>query len=293
MPNIFSYQDYRQFLGDYYEEKKAILPTFSYQSFSQKAGFASKSFVFNVIKGKKSLSRNSVVKLSIAMNLSKTEAAYFENLVYFNQSTDFTERNFYFEKLNAIRPVTVEASQARNLRKDQYEFYSQWYHVVISSLIDLYPSINDPHVLARMVYPQLTPKQVQKSIELLLRLELIEKMEDGTYRISSKILSTGEELHTLAVQQFHLISMENASKALQSLPKKERNFSGLTLGISAQAYEKICSEIRLFQDKVLAIAEEDRNSDRVYQLNLQLFPVSVSTKLRKSAQSKQKENAVK
>ena len=87
--------------------------------------------------------------------------------------------------------------------------------------------------------------------------------------------------------------MENASKALQSLPKKERNFSGLTLGISAQAYEKICSEIRLFQDKVLAIAEEDRNSDRVYQLNLQLFPVSVSTKLRKSAQSKQKEDAVK
>ena len=52
MPNIISYQDYRQFLGDYYEEKKAILPTFSYQSFSQKAGFASKSFVFNVIKGK-------------------------------------------------------------------------------------------------------------------------------------------------------------------------------------------------------------------------------------------------
>jgi uncharacterized protein (TIGR02147 family) len=71
MPNIFNYQDYRQFLGDYYEEKKAMHPSFSYQSFSQKAGFASKSFVFNVIKGKKALSRNSVVKLSIAMNLSR------------------------------------------------------------------------------------------------------------------------------------------------------------------------------------------------------------------------------
>lgn len=293
MPNIFSYQDYRQFLGDYYEEKKATHPTFSYQSFSQKAGFASKSFVFNVIKGKKSLSRNSVVKLSIAMNLSKTEAAYFENLVYFNQSTDFTERNFYFEKLNAIRPVTVEASQARNLRKDQYEFYSQWYHVVIRSLIDLYPSINDPQVLARMVYPPLTPKQVQKSIELLLRLELIEKMKDETYRINSRILSTGEELHALAVQQFHLLSLENASKALQILPKNERDFSGLTLGISAEAYEKICSEIKLFQDRVLAIAEEDKNSDRVYQLNLQLFPVSVVTKTKKNFQDKQKENAVK
>lgn len=289
MPNIFNYQDYRQFLGDYYEEKKAMHPSFSYQSFSQKAGFASKSFVFNVIKGEKALSRNSVVKLSIAMNLSKTESAYFENLVYFNQSSDFAERNFYFEKLNAIRPVTVEASQARNLRKDQYEFYSQWYHAVIRSLIDLYPSINDPHVLARMVYPPLSPKQVQKSIELLLRLELIEKMNDGTYRISSKILSTGEELHTLAVQKFHLLSLENAAKALQSLPKNERNFSGLTLGISAEAYEKICSEINLFQKRILAIAENDNNSDRVYQLNLQLFPVSARAKIKRTAKKENDE----
>ncbi len=101
MPNIFNYQDYRQFLGDFYEEKKSQTPSFSYQNFSQKAGFASKSFVYNVIKGKKTLSRTSVVKLSIAMKLSKTESAFFENLVYFNQATNFAERNFYFDKLNA------------------------------------------------------------------------------------------------------------------------------------------------------------------------------------------------
>lgn len=244
-----------------------------------------------MIKGKKTLSRTSVVKLSIAMNLSKTESAYFENLVYFNQSTNFTERNFYFEKLNAIRPVTTEASQARNLRKDQFEFYSQWYHAVIRSLIDLYPTVKDPQILARMVYPPLNTKQVQKSIELLLRLGLIEKNEDDSYKISSKIITTGSQLHTLAVQQFHLSSMENASKALQNLPKKERNFSGLTLGISTEAYEKICAEIDTFQNSVLAIAENDQNSDRVYQFNFQLFPVSVSVKMKKNTQMVETGNA--
>ena len=63
MPNIFNYQDYRKFLGDYYEEKKASNSAFSYQNFSRKAGFASKSFVFNVINGRKNLSRASVVKM--------------------------------------------------------------------------------------------------------------------------------------------------------------------------------------------------------------------------------------
>jgi uncharacterized protein (TIGR02147 family) len=277
MPNIFTYQDYRQFLGDYYTEKKAKYPAFSYQNFSQKAGFSSKSFVFNVIKGKKALSRASVVKLSLAMGLSKTESAYFENLVYFNHADTFAERNFYFEKLNAIHPVTTDASSARNLRKDQYEFCSQWYHVVIRSLIDLYPAIKDPQVIAKMIYPQITGKQVQKSIELLLRLGLIQEKEDGYYSICSRTLSTGPDIQSLAAQQFHLSSMEIASKALQNLPRDIRNFSGLTLGISKEAYEKICNEIDSFQNRILAIAEDDKNSSRVFQLNMHLFPVSVES----------------
>jgi len=179
MLTIFNYQNYRQFLADFYEEKKKASPSFSYQNFSRKAGFASKSFVFNVIKGKKSLSHSSIERLCTAMNLSNTESEHFENLVYFNQAKYFSERNFYFDKLNAIHPVTFDASTARNLRKDQYEFYSQWYHVVIRPLIDLFPDIKDSKTLAKMVYPSVTTKQAQKSIELLLRLGLIKEREDG------------------------------------------------------------------------------------------------------------------
>lgn len=280
MPNVFNYHDYRLFLGDYYEEKKSSSPTFSYQNFSQKAGFSSKSFLFNVIKGKKTLSRASVVKLSIAMGLSKTEAAFFENLVYFNQAPNYTERNFYFEKLNALHPVTTEASVARNLRKDQFEFYSQWYHTVVRSLIDLYPSISNPQEIARMIYPPVSVRQIQKSIDLLLRLGLIKKLEGGTYTICSKILSTGQEVQSLGLQQFHLTNMGIASKALQELPKNRRNFSGLTLGISYETYEKICRELETFQEKIMSIAERDEHSDNVYQLNFHLFPVTNIQKLK-------------
>jgi hypothetical protein len=36
MPNIFNYHDYRQFLGDFYNEKKSSSATFSYQNFLKK-----------------------------------------------------------------------------------------------------------------------------------------------------------------------------------------------------------------------------------------------------------------
>jgi uncharacterized protein (TIGR02147 family) len=275
MPIIFNYQDYRKYLADYYEERKAsAASSFSYQNFSRKAGFSSKSFVFNVIKGRKNLSRASVVKMCEALELSKTESAYFENLVYFNQAPNFIESNFYYEKLNAMNPATDKAGAARKLRKDQHEFYSNWYHAVIRSLIDLFPDITDYAKLATMVYPAIRSKQARKSVELLQRLGLIVKQKSGGYKVSSKILSTGEEVESLAVAHFHLACMELAAKALKELPRDQRNISGLTLGISSKAYEKICEVIHLCQKQILDIAEKDADSDRVYQLNFHLFPIS-------------------
>jgi uncharacterized protein (TIGR02147 family) len=274
MTNIFRYNDYRKFLADYYEEKKKTVQYFSYMNFSRKAGFSSKSFVFNVIRGRKNLSRSSVVKLCRLLQLGKTEAAYFENLVYFNQAKNFSERDFYYRQLNAIHHTTSEASSAKQLRKDQYEFYSNWYHAVIRSLIDLYPLVKDYRSIAAMLYPAVTPKQAQKSIELLLRLRLIERQADGSCKVCSKVLITGRDIQSLAVQHFHLECMELAAKALRELPREKRNISGLTLGISPEAYAKIEQIILSCQEEILDIADKDKKSDRVYQLNFQFFPVS-------------------
>lgn len=84
----------------------------------------------------------------------------------------------------------------------------------------------------------------------------------------------------LRLQQFHLTNMGIASKALQELPKNRRNFSGLTLGISYETYEKICRELETFQEKIMSIAERDEHSDNVYQLNFHLFPVTNIQKLK-------------
>jgi uncharacterized protein (TIGR02147 family) len=68
--------------------------------------------------------------------------------------------------------------------------------------------------------------------------------------------------------------MDLAASALRELPKAKRNISGLTLGISGNAYDTICNEIIAFQDKILAIARNDEGSGGVYQFNFHLFPVS-------------------
>jgi uncharacterized protein (TIGR02147 family) len=274
MPNIFTYSDYRKFLADFYREKKATTPSFSFQNFSRQAGFASKSFVFNVMKGNKNLSPASTVSLAEAMKLTKTEAAYFEKLVSMCQADTYKERAFFYEQLDAIRPQNAEASSAKRLRQDQFEFFSKWHHVVIRSLIDLFPFSGDYPRLAAMLRPAITVRQAKTSVALLLRLGLIEMGRDGVYRIQNKLLTTGPEIVSLAAQKFHLEAMELAGRALREIPGDRRNIYGLTLGISKQAFQEVQKIMMESQNKILQVAENDKGSDGVYQLNVQFFPVS-------------------
>lgn len=99
MVRIFDYMNYRDYLRDFFEEKKRELRFYSYRLFSLKAGFKSPNFLKLVIKGERNLSKQSVYKFSKALNLSKTETDYFENLIFFNQSKTPDEKSFFLSRI--------------------------------------------------------------------------------------------------------------------------------------------------------------------------------------------------
>ncbi|MGA2507029.1 MAG: TIGR02147 family protein [Chitinispirillaceae bacterium] len=281
MPDIAVYTDYRKFLGDYYKEAKAKNHGFSYQVLSEHAGFTSKGFLHNVMQGKRSLSRGNILGLSHAMRLNKYEADYFENLVAFNQAKNLRERNHFFERLLSIKARGTKAWKPQLVRNDQFEFYSKLYHSVIRSLIGMHGFTGDYERLAKSVRPRITVSQARKSVELLAKLGFIRKLSKGSYEIADKSIATPAEVMSLAVQNFHEEAGGLALKALSELPKDNRNITGVTLGISSEAYKTICEEIQTFRSRLLQIAEADRNADAVYQLNFQFFPVSGTTIERK------------
>lgn len=274
MPNVFMYTDYRKYLADWFEEKKKAQPAFSYASFAQKAGFSDRGFLHNVIHGKRDLTKESLVKVSQAIGHLKAEGEYFENLVFFNKASDFKDRTYFYEKLNGVKGTEKAAVKAQQTRKDQYEFYSQWYHSAIRSLVDMYPFKDDYRWLAKNVFPPIASRQAKKSVQLLEKLGLIRKQKDRSYKLTSKSITTGNEIVSLAAQNFHKEATDLAKNALYNLPGTKRNITGLTLGISEKTYHKICEEIQQFRSKIVQIAEQDEEADRTYQLNFHLFPIT-------------------
>jgi uncharacterized protein (TIGR02147 family) len=274
MLSVFDYSDYRKYLSDFYALHKAKTPSFSYQVFAQRAGFRDKGFFHSVIHGSKNMSKSSIVKVSLALGHSSKEADFFENLVFLNQAKSLKEKNYYFERLNAMKRIGGRAHGILQLQREQYELCAVWYHGVIRSLIDMNPFRGDFDALAKQVFPPITQRQAKQSVELLEKLGLVRKDEGGVYYVNQRHLTTGNEIRSLAALNYHKSMTSLAERAITNLAADERNITGLTMGISRETFKKLSQEIRAFRARIVEIANNDPSADTVYQLNFHLFPLS-------------------
>jgi uncharacterized protein (TIGR02147 family) len=270
MKAIFEYFDYRAFLRDYYLYKKSRNRNFSYRSFARKGDIKSPVFFKEVAEGKKNLSRSMIDKFCLALQFSEKEATYFKYLVLFDQAKTGKEKQEYYVNLRSMD----HAKSEKALNADQYDYFSTWYNVVIRELITLFNFKDDFKSLAAALRPPIKLREAKESVKLLLKLGLIRKMPDGTYEQADTAIAAESGVATLAIRNFNRAMARHAVAAIDELPKKERSISGITIGISPAMYDMINAEIVAFKDRIVTLVSRDKNCDRVYQLNMQLFPMS-------------------
>jgi uncharacterized protein (TIGR02147 family) len=269
MKSIFQYIDYRKFLSDYYAEKKATTRHFSYRYFCTKAGITSPSFLKLVMDGKSNISIAMIDKFAIALKLNKKEFRYFKHLVLFNQSPDAQDKQEHYAVL-----VTMSNNVSQNiLGSEQFEYLSKWHTAVIRELICQHDFKDDFKALAESVIPAISQRDAHYSVRLLLKLGLIVKKPDGAYRQVDRALATNRDIAGPAIRAFNKSMIELAARSIDEMENTRRHVSGITMGVSRECYEVLCAEVEAFKDRVAAIVDNSAESDRVYQLNLQLFPV--------------------
>ena len=270
MEPIFSYIDYRLFMRDYFAFTKGRNSHFSLKVFADRAGFKARDYILRVMNGDRNLSRTGTYMLSQAMRFSEKEASYFEHLVAFNQARTIKEKDYFFKRLQEVQLH----GRYTQLREDQYSYLSQWYHGVIRSLLPVINFKDDFKRLGNFLDPPITESQARKSVELLLELGLVRKRNDGTYEEETPAISTGDQIRSVALAQFHKRMTELSSRSIDSHGSSERAVTGVTMSLSEKAFEKVKTEMSEFRKRVMNIAADDNDEERVYQLNLHLFPVT-------------------
>ena len=271
MKPIIEYSDFRQYMLDYYEERKRR-SVFSWREFSKIAGFSSSSYIKVVCDGKSKLSRIGVERTGAAMGLVGFEMEYFRAMVVFGQAATEEKKKAAYENMLAIAKV----HKVRVLEGDLFEFYDSWQNPVVRELAPLMPGAT-PGEIAKKCYPEMTAAEVQQSLNFLTKAGLLKKAGDSAFVQAETSITGTPDATRLALRGMHRQMSKLATPALD-LPVEQRNFSGVTMGVSRESYERIVKVLDECRRQIIAIAADDKNIDQVYRLNLQLFPLTKNVK---------------
>jgi uncharacterized protein (TIGR02147 family) len=269
MPNIFEYTNFREYLKDKFEELKRENPKFSHRHLAKKLDLATPNLIWLVIQGKRNLTQPVRRKLSKVLGHSKKEALYFYTLVDFLQARTHEEKEEFFSEIIKKR----RSLKVARIEERQYEYYGKWYNPVVRELVTN-PKFNGNYeILGRRVSPPITEAQARRSVELLENLGLIKK-KGKKYIQTDPLVSTGPEVNSLAVVNFHKKTCQLAEESFDRHSLKERTITSCTVNISQENFNDLKGEIADLRKKILSLAKNSSSDTRVYQVNLQLFPLS-------------------
>lgn len=267
-PDLWQYLDYRQFLKDFYEYEKSRLSVFSYRYFANKTE-TDPSFLVKVLQREKHLADRHIAPLAKYLGLDAKATEYLGLLLSFNKAKRDQEAKVLFEKLTALRPLQIHTLEAT-----RYEFFSQWYHVALWELLSFFPFHGDFEQLATKFCPAITPTKAKRALEVLERLQLVERRKDGAWIAKHGLITTGEEWKSMAIRTFQRDSIQLAENALDQIPKEDRDISTVTLSLSKATFDVVREKLRAMRQELLEISEHEAKKDAVYQFNLQIFPLT-------------------
>ena len=271
MKPIIEYTDFRKYMRDFYDDRK-LRHAFSWREFSKIAGFSSCSYMKVVCDGKSKLSKIGVERTGQAMGLIGFEMEYFRALVKFGQEETDEKKKAAFEEMRAIAKI----HKVRVINSELFDFYESWKNATIRELAPMMPGAT-PGELAKKCYNEISAEEVKNALAFLTKNDFLKKTGESSFEQTAKSIVGNPEATRLALRDMHR-EMANLAVPALELPRNERNFTGVTMGISKDSYERIVKVLDECMRQVVAIANEDKDIDQVYRLNMQLFPLTRNAK---------------
>lgn len=265
---LFEYDNYRDFLKDYFEEEKRLRPSFSQRGFALKAGFKSSGFCSLILGGSRKLGDAAIPKLVDALGLVGAAAEFFDALVRYNQAETLEARGAWLALLKRLR---LESGKAR-ITADQFLFWEEWYHVAVRELAVHSDWGGDYTRLASLLRPRITPEAAKRSVEKLEAVGLLIRDPEGGWKQADPVVS-GEGTPPALLREFKREMALRAVEAMDSLPPSKRHFSTSTFSVSRETYRLLCDRIDALRAEILRIATEEQ-AEVVLQANFQVFPLS-------------------
>lgn len=249
--------EFRLWLQREFTERCKKNPRFSLRAFANLLQMEAAS-VSQILSGKRVVSTKVIVK--ICDQLSTPPQLRF----HFLEST-------LKRRPSAKSPPPADFSQ---VAVDVFSVIADWYHYAILELTFTENFEGSPKWIAKKL--GISPTEAQVAIERLMRLELLEDV-DGRLQKTEVFLTNGPDGFTApALKELQRQVLQKALSAIDHVPQDDKDITSMTMAIDPKNLPEARKRLKKFRRDLCAFLENGTRT-RVYNLGLQLYPISEST----------------
>lgn len=230
--SIFDYGDYRSYLREQLLIRMKKNPEFSLRAFSRHLGI-SPSFFSRILSGQRILTSEQAHSIGKVLKLSTRETQYLELLILLERTSDPQAKAALQERQQTTQKQAGATVSASDLSIDAFRVVSEWYHVALLEMTELtdFDRLTETEIARKLA---ISTHEVRQGIERLLRLELLEKNENGNLRKTHVHGFFKSQNYDQALRRFHRDLLEKALTALDEQGPEEAIFGSYTFSIDPE-----------------------------------------------------------
>ena len=254
-----------QVIRETLSKKQRLNESYSLRAFSRDIGMDS-STLSQVLNGKRSFPFKNCEVVSKALRLTPIEKMKFVESV--------------MKKRVLLDSIALHKKEdGYLLDESHYRIISEWEHYAALTLLDLNEfKMNVLSVSDRLGITKLRAETV---IQNLLNAKLIHTLENGNFNKSQQSVRTTEDIASQALKESHIETLELGKQKLESASVDERDYSSINFAFDPSQMTELKLIIREFRKKVSNLTEAGKNKSEIYQLGIQVYPLTKSKKEKK------------
>lgn len=268
--NIHEYTDYRTFLRSYSQDMKQKKVTWSYGAFAQALKLKTTSSITKIVQGQRDAGPEITEKMISFFGFNEKQAQYFRDLVRLEKiKKDPRLSLILMEKMGKEHPD----GSLKIMDDKSFLVISNWYYLALRELCRMKKFKEEPQWIANLFQFKVTARDISHAIRTLLDIGLLKRKSNGRLYVDHGRLNTTNDIASEAIKRYHEQMLENATVAIRKFSVDEREITSTSLLMSSKNIDVAKELIRDFKKKFERLMEED-SGDQVFQLQIQLFPLT-------------------
>lgn len=271
--NLPSPLHFKDFASYFQAVSQAVAPTGKRRmpdsEWATRLGYGSRRTVGMIRDGRRVPSGEFIERLGRYLGQNTTEQKYLSLLAKLAKRITDLEREKIDRELDQLRAKQISR---KVLAESEINYIAHWYNLAIKQLVSLPGFTPDPELISRRLRGKVDAKSVQRALDQMVRLGILEKTEGPEgYKVAADRVTTTADIPVAAIRMHHLEQINRAREALTEVSIDKREFYSLTLTMDPARILEAKGVIRKFMDE---FDQRFGTSDgkEVYQVCLQCFP---------------------